>query len=270
MLLYKKIMLFNVLVLISFNVCAAPQSLLERLKHAYPDHIQEVNEQYVLWKDGTCMPIYDENAQKSTSEKLNNPSLADHMEQIYVAGKLDGVPQGDPGRIRYEPFFRKMYGMYLEEVEGHLEEIDWMPKIFGAGTYKLKATRVNNLHEKLRRISEELEKLVLCKPHYIIFLVRPGGTFNWRCIANTTRISAHSFGMTIDINFYQTHYWQWDLAREGAAISEESPLVYRNTVPHEIISIFEKYGFIWGGKWHHYDTQHFEYRPELFLFEKNN
>ena len=33
--------------------------------------------------------------------------------------------------------------------------------------------------------------------------------------------------------------------------------------PWEIVLIFEKYGFIWGGKWHHYDTVHFEYRPEM-------
>jgi peptidoglycan LD-endopeptidase CwlK len=31
----------------------------------------------------------------------------------------------------------------------------------------------------------------------------------------------------------------------------------------EIVAIFEKHGFIWGGKWYHYDTMHFEYRPEL-------
>jgi len=31
----------------------------------------------------------------------------------------------------------------------------------------------------------------------------------------------------------------------------------------EIIDIFERRGFIWGGKWSHYDTMHFEYRPEL-------
>jgi hypothetical protein len=29
--------------------------------------------------------------------------------------------------------------------------------------------------------------------------------------------------------------------------------------------VFEKHGFIWGGKWYHYDTMHFEYRPELLL-----
>jgi hypothetical protein len=39
---------------------------------------------------------------------------------------------------------------------------------------------------------------------------------------------------------------------------------YPNQIPWPIILLFEKYGFIWGGKWHHFDTMHFEYRPELF------
>ena len=30
-----------------------------------------------------------------------------------------------------------------------------------------------------------------------------------------------------------------------------------------IVKVFEKYGFIWGGRWYHYDTMHFEYRPEF-------
>ena len=31
---------------------------------------------------------------------------------------------------------------------------------------------------------------------------------------------------------------------------------------------FETHGFIWGGKWYHYDTMHFEYRPELLMTAK--
>ena len=31
--------------------------------------------------------------------------------------------------------------------------------------------------------------------------------------------------------------------------------------PH--VDAFEAEGFIWGGRWLHYDTMHFEYRPEL-------
>ena len=34
-------------------------------------------------------------------------------------------------------------------------------------------------------------------------------------------------------------------------------------MPEKIIAAFEKHGFIWGGNWYHYDTMHFEYRPDL-------
>jgi peptidoglycan LD-endopeptidase CwlK len=43
-------------------------------------------------------------------------------------------------------------------------------------------------------------------------------------------------------------------------------LEYSNSIPRQIVLVFEKYGFIWGGKWYHYDTMHFEYRPELFEY----
>jgi hypothetical protein len=33
----------------------------------------------------------------------------------------------------------------------------------------------------------------------------------------------------------------------------------------EIVKIFEKYGFIWGGKWFVFDNMHFEYRPEILI-----
>jgi len=43
----------------------------------------------------------------------------------------------------------------------------------------------------------------------------------------------------------------------------QCPLCHINEIPWEIVHIFEKHGFIWGGKWYHYDTMHFEYRPEM-------
>ena len=43
---------------------------------------------------------------------------------------------------------------------------------------------------------------------------------------------------------------------------------YKNEIPWEIVRIFERHGFIWGGKWYHYDTMHFEYRPEIIATAK--
>lgn len=240
------------------------EQALEKLKLSYPDHIQAVCISYLLWIDGTHMPLGNLDEDKTTAEKLANPSLADQLTQpLYIAGIPTENPQTDPGRTRYEPFFRKMYGNSLHDAQNNLVSIAWMPNTFGEKTFTLKVTKINNIHEKIKQISDNLEELVSRHPEYIEFLNNPGGTFCWRNIANTNRLSAHSFGMTIDINASLSHYWQWDLKNEGRPINEQAELVYRNTIPWEIIEIFEKHGFIWGGKWYHYDTMHFEYRPEL-------
>jgi hypothetical protein len=60
----------------------------------------------------------------------------------------------------------------------------------------------------------------------------------------------------VDIATGPSHYWLWE--RTGAG-------EYKNSIPRAIVEIFEKHGFIWGGAWYHFDTMHFEYRPELLL-----
>jgi len=96
-------------------------------------------------------------------------------------------------------------------------------------------------------------------PEFGRYLENIGGTFNWRNISGTDRLSTHSFGMTIDINTRYANYWQWDCK----CTDEKLKLTYRNRIPLKIVEVFEKHGFIWGGRWYHYDTMHFEYRPEL-------
>jgi len=238
-----------------------------RLQQAYPQTFLKVTEQELVWSDGTRMPVLQGSPNKTEREKLENPNLFD---QIYEVHYLSGLPAAlsnfnpleDPGRIRYEPFFKKMYGDSQAVVEAKLMPIFWLPKLFGF-RYPLLVTTVNDVHKKLTQISTELETLCTQHPEYLPFLENPGGTYNWRIIANTQRLSPHSFGMAIDINPSLANYWQWDLEKAGLPISEETELTYHNNIPWAIVLIFEKYGFIWGGKWRHYDTMHFEYRPEL-------
>ena len=80
--------------------------------------------------------------------------------------------------------------------------------------------------------------------------------------AGTKRKSNHGSASAIDINAKYGSYWRWD--------KPDAKGLYRwkNTRPTEIVEIFEEHGFIWGGKWYHYDTLHFEYRPELLMASK--
>ncbi len=242
------------------------RSAFESLQRAYPEHIREVSATEVIWIDGTRMPMHEQSYATARSV-LENPTLADQLNVTYRKGvPPEGVlPTDDPGRVRYEPFFRKMYGNTRAAVEKNLTRIDWMPAIFGKGTYHLNVTRVNNVHKKVKQISDELEELVRVHPEHKEFLKDPAGGYNWRKIANSRRLSPHSFGIALDISPSKSHYWQEELKRSNIPVSEEAPVSYVNEIPLAIVLIFEKHGFIWGGKWYHYDTMHFEYRPELLV-----
>ncbi|RZI45553.1 M15 family peptidase [Rickettsiales endosymbiont of Peranema trichophorum] len=265
----------GILVLLILFVCCnrARGGLIDdigKLQKAYPSHIIAVSEKSITWQDGTVMEVGDYDPSESTEGKMENTSLADQIVGVsYPRGCID-LPEyfskrQDPGRIRYEPFFQKMYGTSKDDVEKNLVLIDWMPDVFkdasGKPKYCLQVTRVNGVDQKLKRISEELQQL---PPAFYPYLDNPAGTFNWRFIANTKRMSSHSFGMAIDINVHNSRYWQYDLKREKRPVDESASLeYYQNKLPCEIVEIFERHGFIWGGKWYHYDTMHFEYRPEL-------
>ena len=274
MIYYKKLIYNIILCVLSFvfflfSIEAKSSTInkLIHLKHAYPNYIYCTNNKYITWSDGTKMSMGKRHT--STSEKLNSPSLIDQLDDVpYSVGRPKNFsryrPVSDPGRIKYEPFFLKMYGQSKKDVESKLTTIYWMHRVFG-NQYPLRVTTVNSVNKKLLHISDELELLVMSQPKFLKFVDHPAGTFKWRDIKFTNRLSSHSFGIAIDINAANSNYWEWDLQKNHQPVLENKPLTYKNQIPWEIIKIFEKYGFIWGGKWYHYDTMHFEYRPELIL-----
>lgn len=239
------------------NNTVAPEEM-HKLVLAYPDHLKEVQGNYVLWKDGTRMQLWDSITDKTVDSILIKPSLQDHFRWPYfIKYRIDSLPKyQDPGRARYLPFFKKMYGENEDSVRQNMVKVIWLPNYLGD---TLLVTRVNDVDKRLISISNELEKLVAQDSTLLQYLERPGGTFNWRKISGTDRLSAHSFGMTIDINVKFSNYWQWDVKTKD----EHVDLPYKNRIPMRIVKVFEDHGFIWGGRWYHYDTMHFEYRPEL-------
>lgn len=89
--------------------------------------------------------------------------------------------------------------------------------------------------------------------------------FNWRVIADSGKLSNHCWGTAIDIlpkNYRNKKiYWYWEASKNNEWM--KIPPHKRWAPPEAVIAIFEKEGFIWGGKWDLWDNMHFEYRPEL-------
>jgi hypothetical protein len=218
---------------------------VEDLAAAYPEQIAGVEDGTLVWRDGTRMPVSDGIEGKSEEELIADPDIDDMFHFVYPAGMPAAAPSEDPGRIRNAAFFQQMYGdCFTGEVERRLVTIDWLPR-HGGG--RLRVTSVNGVAERLQAVSDELDRL---PDDFARYLVPSAGTYNCRPIAGTTQPSAHGYGIAIDLNVDHANYWRW-----GGD--------YENRIPDEIVTIFERQGFIWGGKWRHFDTMHFEYRPEL-------
>ncbi len=234
-----------ILALISGVAGAKCDNNANKLTKSY-SRIKKCQNNRIIWSDGTAM-VYDDGKTETFEKILKDADMEDMFHHSYTDAPYSNPPKNyDPGRYRSDAFFRKMYGNSAGEVQKRLTTISW----FGQ---KIRVTTVNDVHRQLKKVEKDLKKLVAKDPSIKKFLTPIGGTFKWRKIAGTNRLSVHSFGAAIDINVKYSAYWRWS---KGA-------YKYRNQIPIKIVKIFEKHGFIWGGKWYHYDTMHFEYRPEL-------
>jgi hypothetical protein len=226
---------------------------LNRLVQAYPDWIAGFDDQTLIMKDGRKFAISDTSTSKTFNELLAKPDIDDMFYAVYPAGTTPRQPEenSDPGRVRFEPLFVAMYGdCNKHRLLGRLRTIKWLPRHQGG---RVAITTVNGVDQALEAVSRELDNL---PDGFIKYLKPMSGTFNCRKIAGSTARSMHAYGAAIDINDKFGDYWRRSLARE------KHPQ-WKNQVPIEIVRIFERHGFIWGGYWYHYDTMHFEYRPEL-------
>ena len=245
----------------------------QALINAYPGHLAGFDGVNLIWKDGTRSPFGEDRADKPLQE-LDGP--ARHRRHVPLALRLRR--RRIPGKPGERPRPRAERGFLLEDIRrlreaagrgcasvtcassAPLKSVPWVSKFSGGS---MQATSVNGVDEKLRLISKELEAL---GPSFGKYLVPSGGSFVPRCIAGTTRLSVHSFGIAVDINPQYGGYWQYGLPHgmsEEQVRQKKISLVYKNRIPIEIVKVFEKHGFIWGGNWYHFDGMHFEYRPEF-------
>ena len=193
----------------------------------------------------TRVPL-DDGVARTGEDRLDHADVRDVLEPAYPAGAPVTPATSDPGRARLEALFAATY----PDPARHLAAV------------KLAGTTVR-VHERvapaLARVAARLEPLLSAQPTLRAYFEQMGGTYNDRVIAGTERKSAHAYGIAIDIGTAQSDYW-----RNAAGATAEAPPAWRNRIPAAIVAAFEAEQFVWGGRWQHYDTMHFEWRPELF------
>ena len=223
------------------------------LQQSYPDFVRGYEDGSLILPAGTGMRC-DDGKEKDYLQRLDDTDIEDMFRDVYPSGPpARPAYLADPGRCRCEAFFRKMYGGTAQAVRRRLVPVDW----FGQ---KIMFTSVNGAADSLRAVEAELRTL----PRRYARYFENSSSFYWRQVRGADRLSAHSYGIAIDICTQYSDYWLW--TNPGAAETDE--LTYRNRIPARIVEAFERHGFISGAKWYHYDTMHFEFRPDLLLFSR--
>lgn len=223
------------------------------LLQSYPQSIKGYEAGYLILHDGSKL-LYDDGKDKGFEEMLDHSDPEDQFFATYRTG--GGTPEylSDAGRSRSEQLFKAMYGSSESQVRANLTSVDW----FGQ---KVPFTRINGASEALERVATDIRA---CDEAFTGGLLKSAGSFYWRKVRGANRLSAHSYGIAIDVGVPTSNYWLWD--NPGA--SETARISYKNRMPLKLVRIFEKHGFIWGGGWYHYDTMHFEYRPEILTYSQ--
>ncbi|HEX7673872.1 MAG TPA: M15 family metallopeptidase [Bdellovibrio sp.] len=246
----KHLVTIGLATFLSFTARAEVPSHLKCLWSAYRNFKISADHQKIVFPSGKILPYSDGNTDISKIDPLNLTSIEQMFLIPYPVGKKYSIPRRQERlrSSRYGRFFKALYGSSPASVEKDLVFVKWVD-----GSY----VEFNKNHGAAKALSLVVKDLVLLlkdHPEYRKYLKSPlGGTYNWRHISQEQNLSMHSFGIAIDINLNYADYWLWD----------GGPGAYRNRIPLDIVTTFEKHGFVWGGKWYHFDTMHFEYRPEL-------
>jgi len=241
--------------ILSLVLCLAAPALadkasdLDLIQRFFPQAVALVTPDGLVLSDGARI-VYDDGRAKDAEAALDDPDIEDMLAQPYPLSRVtaEPAPNFHPGRRRVVALFKAAYGHDAAEVKANLVPVSFLGKT-------VLFNQRNGAAQALEVVGRDLEALLAATPGFKGHVLPLSGTFAWRPIAGTERLSMHSFGAAIDLNAKKNGYWRW--------YTGNNPLKLRQDFPAEVAEVFERHGFIWGGKWAEFDIMHFEYRPEL-------
>ncbi len=199
-----------------------------------------------------------------SEEHVSQAEKYDSIFYKYQTGTQKSIPPYQDMPHRAPDFFHALFGKKETDIRKHCRSFRFLGR----------TVFMNRMCEPaLRRVEAEILDLAhhdKTVARYVADL-SIAYSFKKKRVIGSDNLSFHSFGLALDLVPKSYHrkqvYWRWSkVFREDW---HRIPLRDRWSPPQPVIHAFEKHGFVWGGKWSHFDTIHFEYRPEILrLSEK--
>lgn len=255
-----------------------PASVLGALAEAYPHRVERVGRRdgdwvaliggtWLYWAGGRMLP----------EEERTNAAAFEPLEFYRYQPGMPATPDLTVAeRARLDELVRVMdaepprrntaLADALWRVDGRRTSWDRQKTTFFLG---LKTMVHREILEDLAAVEERILEAAEADPAVAAF-IRSLATvegYNYRRVDGTESLSNHAYGIAVDLipQSYRGRqvYWRW---AENAGVDwYELPQDDRFQIPSAVVEAFERHGFVWGGKWHFFDTMHFEYRPEILI-----
>jgi len=223
----------------------------------------------VVCSDGRTLDFYD---------RIESMDVASLLMIPYVPGVVP-LPEKrrnhDPGRLHVDDLQASVYGGTREEVRANLVPVEFLGQKVPFQKHLGAAAALGRVGRQIMAAAANdpvLAKFI--EPFTAKKIDLRNYAYAWRNVKGTNRLSSHSFATAIDLlTNVGPMYWLWDVTKSDPERAKRGEEGFRDVhfvargkpiMPQKIVDAFEANGFIWGGKWNHYDTMHFEYRPEMF------
>jgi hypothetical protein len=233
---------------------AAYGSLIDSVEYHDDDVVFVMGDSRIHFQDGRLID----------SERLDDPEQCDPVFYDYPLKPLSS-PRSVEGQPRYcTHLVEALWGRTEMEIRQHGRATRFLGHRMFLNDFVVEA--LSDVESELLSRAEDDAQIATW-----IDAIDITYTFVDRGIAGSETRSQHAWGLAVDLvpNSYDGKqvYWRWSRVwnREGWA---EIPLTERWTPPPSVVATFEKHGFVWGGKWTHFDQIHFEYRPAILLFNR--
>lgn len=197
---------------------------------------------------------YDQNPPPLLKASENNNKM---MEEVYNGRKTNT-------QIRNNEFLDTLYnGKNERSISKNIKLVRFLG--FQVRAHEFTIDKLENVDKEIKLFSQTNNEAKA----FLKSLKTVSG-FVWKTISKSSSRSYHSYGVAFDTLPKRAGnkqiYWAWTRVnnRSWYAVDYEN----RWSPPKSIVEIFEKNGFIWGGKWQFYDTIHFEYRPEILIYNR--
>lgn len=183
----------------------------------------------------------------------------------YSLEPLEGPPPLEDGPGQSTDVLEAFFGGREEEIREHCESVTFLGRRLFVNT--LVTGPIQAVERDIRAAATRGDEGVV----RWIDQLEIAFSFMNKGIAGSETRSYHAWGLAIDLvpRSYggKQVYWRWSRVFNRTGW-HRIPLEERWSPPRAVVEAFERHGFVWGGKWAHFDTIHFEYRPEILIYNR--